>query len=131
MLEPNNLWVQTWQSATPLPAYRQKRIFDDTKEAEKVLHFFSNLDPSKLALLLMPLLLHNAIDTISRRHSRQPLARVSSLLQDAESLLAMIQHPSLDTLPLYQVSTTVCIHYLQIVGALKSFLSKMGCHKKV
>lgn len=33
---PGNVWYEAWQSAKPVPAYRQKRLFDDTKEAEKV-----------------------------------------------------------------------------------------------
>lgn len=103
MLQQDNVWIETWQSATPLPVYRQKRIFDDTKEAEKVLHFFANLRPCELAMGLMPLLLHSAVERMQQRLSKQPLAKVDGLLQDAMSLLATIQQPSLDTLPLYQV----------------------------
>lgn len=33
---PGNIWSEAWQSAKPVPARRQKRLFDDTKEAEKV-----------------------------------------------------------------------------------------------
>ena len=33
---PGNVWVDVWQSARPVPARRQRRLFDDTKEAEKV-----------------------------------------------------------------------------------------------
>ena len=33
---PGNIWTETWHSAKPVPARRQKRLFDDTKEAEKV-----------------------------------------------------------------------------------------------
>ena len=33
---PGNMWVEVWQTARPVPARRQKRLFDDTKEAEKV-----------------------------------------------------------------------------------------------
>ena len=36
MLIPGNMWVEVWQSARPVPARRQRRLFDDTKEAEKV-----------------------------------------------------------------------------------------------
>ena len=105
MLQPDNVWAETWESATPLPAYRQKRIFDDTKEAEKVLHFFANLKPSELSMALMPMLLHSAILRLQQRLKTQPLARVEGVLQDALSLLATIQQPSLDSLPLYQVHT--------------------------
>ncbi len=33
---PGNMWSEVWQSAKPVPVRRQKRLFDDTKEAEKV-----------------------------------------------------------------------------------------------
>ena len=33
---PGNMWVEVWQSAKPIPARRQRRLFDETKEAEKV-----------------------------------------------------------------------------------------------
>ncbi len=103
----DNVWVETWQSATPLPAYRQKRIFDDTKEAEKVLHFFASLRLSELAMALMPLLLHSAALRLRQRLRTQPLARAEGILQDALLLLATVQQPSLDSLPLYQVAPRI------------------------
>lgn len=36
MMIPGNMWVETWETARVTPARRQKRLFDDTKEAEKV-----------------------------------------------------------------------------------------------
>ena len=33
---PGNMWVEVWQNAKPVPCRRQRRLFDDTKEAEKV-----------------------------------------------------------------------------------------------
>jgi len=33
---PGSVWVEVWQNARPVPARRQRRLFDDTKEAEKV-----------------------------------------------------------------------------------------------
>lgn len=33
---PGNMWVEAWETARVTPARRQKRLFDDTKEAEKV-----------------------------------------------------------------------------------------------
>ncbi|XP_076118047.1 rab3 GTPase-activating protein catalytic subunit-like isoform X3 [Mytilus galloprovincialis] len=58
---PGNVWYEAWQSAKPVPAYRQKRLFDDTKEAEKVLHFLSAMKPADVILQLMPCLIHAAI----------------------------------------------------------------------
>ena len=37
---PGNMWLEVWQNAKPVPARRQRRLFDDTKEAEKVLCIF-------------------------------------------------------------------------------------------
>lgn len=34
---PGNMWVEAWETARVTPARRQKRLFDDTKEAEKVI----------------------------------------------------------------------------------------------
>lgn len=34
---PGNMWVETWETARTVPARRQRRLFDDTKEAEKVI----------------------------------------------------------------------------------------------
>lgn len=33
---PGNMWQEVWESARPVPVRKQKRLFDDTKEAENV-----------------------------------------------------------------------------------------------
>lgn len=33
---PGNMWVEAWESAKATPVRRQRRLFDDTKEAERV-----------------------------------------------------------------------------------------------
>ena len=33
---PGNIWSEVWKTAKPVPSRRQKRLFDDTKEAENV-----------------------------------------------------------------------------------------------
>ena len=61
MQQTDNIWIESWQLATPLPAYKQKRLFDDTREAEKVLHYLEKLHPSELALATLPILLDHSI----------------------------------------------------------------------
>jgi Rab3 GTPase-activating protein catalytic subunit len=34
---PGNLWEETWRSARPIPVSQQVRLFNETKEAEKVI----------------------------------------------------------------------------------------------
>ena len=70
MRQPDNIWVETWHSTSPQPAYRQRRLFDDTKEAEKVLHYFAGMRPSALALSLMPVALHSGIIALRNRLSQ-------------------------------------------------------------
>ena len=40
-----------------VPARRQRRIFDDTREAEKVVQWVAGLSPADVAQLLLPTLL--------------------------------------------------------------------------
>ena len=69
MQQPNNAWVEAWQGAVPLPAYKQKRLFDDTREAEKVLHYLAGFRVCDLALSIMPVVLHAALESLSTRQS--------------------------------------------------------------
>lgn len=50
MLLPGNMWLEAWESARPVPARRQKRLFDDTKEAEKVIKILTIIYLFKQAL---------------------------------------------------------------------------------
>lgn len=61
MLIPDNTWQMVWKTAKPVPARRQKRLFDDAKEAEKVLHFFESRNIGQIAEITMASLFHSAI----------------------------------------------------------------------
>ncbi|KAI4464155.1 rab3 gtpase-activating protein catalytic subunit [Holotrichia oblita] len=61
MLISDNTWVEMWESAKPVPANRQRRLFDDTREAEKVLHFLDSRNLAEIAELLLPILFHTSI----------------------------------------------------------------------
>jgi Rab3 GTPase-activating protein catalytic subunit len=60
MMIPGNTWQTVWSSAKPVPARRQKRLFDDTKEAEKVLHFFESQTLGSIGQLTITPLFHSA-----------------------------------------------------------------------
>ncbi|XP_013182913.2 rab3 GTPase-activating protein catalytic subunit [Amyelois transitella] len=57
MLLPGNPWVETWSVARPVPAARQRRLFDETREAEQVLHFLRSRSVSSVSELLLPAIL--------------------------------------------------------------------------
>ena len=76
MQASNNLWHEMWRAAKPVPAWRQKRLFDDTKEAEKILHTFSSLRLGQVATLLLPAVFHASahrlLDELSTVQEQQP-----------------------------------------------------------
>lgn len=59
MMIPGNTWQTVWKSAKPVPARRQKRLFDDTKEAEKVLHFLESQTLGSIGQLTVAPLFHS------------------------------------------------------------------------
>jgi len=67
MLVEGNIWLDTWTQARAVPAKRQRRLFDDTREAEKVLHYLANLRPGEACRLLLPCLLQAAVVEVHER----------------------------------------------------------------
>lgn len=92
MLIADNTWVQMWETAKVVPANRQKRLFDDTREAEKVLHFLDSRNTSQIAELLLAVL-SNAVVCRLLEESEQVKAelpetteKLCHLLKTAERL---------------------------------------------
>ena len=63
---PGNTWQEVWFQSKPISAYLQKRLFDDTKEAEKVLHFLASLKPGEMVLHILPLIIHAALRRLEK-----------------------------------------------------------------
>ncbi|CRL04576.1 CLUMA_CG017645, isoform A [Clunio marinus] len=61
MMIPGNTWQTVWSSAKPVPARRQRRLFDDTKEMEKVLHFLECQTLGSIGELTIAPLFHSAL----------------------------------------------------------------------
>lgn len=59
MLIPGNTWQTVWNAAKPVPAKRQKRLFDDTKEAEKALHYFETRTIGQICQLTVAPIFHS------------------------------------------------------------------------
>ncbi|XP_044596449.1 rab3 GTPase-activating protein catalytic subunit isoform X2 [Cotesia glomerata] len=76
---PNNPWATTWNSAQPVPAHRQKRLFDDTKEAEKTIQFLACRRIGEICQLLMPVLAHAALQALAQ-HKQQAIAKLPDII---------------------------------------------------
>ena len=63
-MSKESVWKEVWYVAKPIPIWQQKRLFDDTKEAERILHFFIQSEMKTVASLIMPSLLHAAYNRI-------------------------------------------------------------------
>ncbi|XP_058816303.1 rab3 GTPase-activating protein catalytic subunit [Topomyia yanbarensis] len=65
MMIPGNTWKTVWENARPVPARRQRRLFDDAKEAEKVLHYIESRTIGQIAQLTMSSLFHSSVKILS------------------------------------------------------------------
>ncbi|XP_077303937.1 rab3 GTPase-activating protein catalytic subunit isoform X1 [Lithobates pipiens] len=75
---PNNMWVEAWETAKPTPARRQRRLFDDTKEAEKVLHYLAMQKPADLARHLLPCVIHAALLKVKEEEIAEDIPSVKA-----------------------------------------------------
>lgn len=102
MLIPDNPWITTWTSAQFVPAHRQKRMFDDTKEARKVLDYLNAKRIGQISELLLPVLTHAALYTLSQ----QKQDALPNLPDVTRSILTKLQYatkPLQQNINLYKV----------------------------
>lgn len=85
MLIPGNMWQTTWDQAKPVPARRQRRLFDDTKEAEKVLHFFELMSIGHLIQITISSLVHAVIEKL-----QEEVKELAEIIPDWEIMLKKV-----------------------------------------
>ncbi|XP_063144774.1 rab3 GTPase-activating protein catalytic subunit isoform X1 [Candoia aspera] len=78
---PSNMWVEAWETAKPIPARRQRRLFDDTREAEKVLHYLAIQKPADLARHLLPCVIHAAVLKVKEEESVEDIGSVKKIIK--------------------------------------------------
>ncbi|KAL1434307.1 hypothetical protein MTO96_011935 [Rhipicephalus appendiculatus] len=75
----------------PMPAHRQKRLFDDTKEAEKVLYYLLSLHPAEIVKLLIPILIHCALAHIIDHAHEGPRSLTTFLEQTISKVASQLR----------------------------------------
>ncbi|KAK2815399.1 hypothetical protein Q5P01_025866 [Channa striata] len=93
MMIPGNMWVEAWETARVTPARRQRRLFDDTKEAEKVLHYLSVQKPADLTRHLLPCIFHAALLKLKEEESKEDIPSVKKNIQQAICQASKLLHP--------------------------------------
>lgn len=101
MMILNNPWTTAWSSAQPVPAHRQKRLFDDTREAEKALHYLSSQRLGQVAQLLVPSLIHAALYTLGLQ-KQDALPNLPDVTQSILNKLQQATKPIHQKLHLYE-----------------------------
>ncbi|CAL8267074.1 unnamed protein product [Lota lota] len=126
---PGNMWAEAWDTARSVPARRQKRLFDDTKEAEKVLHYLSVQKPADLTRHLLPCILHAAILKLKEEESVEDIPSVKKAVQQATSHASkQLRHPNPDHKKLEEViSQLVAVE--TVIARARSLKAKFGVGK--
>lgn len=87
---PGNTWLEVWETALPVPAKWQKRLFNDTIEAEKILDYLERKTPNEFIELLLPVLTVCVIQKLLEESADEELPGVdetlSKLIKKAERL---------------------------------------------
>ncbi|XP_028927395.1 rab3 GTPase-activating protein catalytic subunit isoform X2 [Ornithorhynchus anatinus] len=78
---PGNMWVEAWETAKAVPARRQRRLFDDTREAEKVLHYLAIQKPADLARHLLPCIIHAAVLKVKEEEALEEIPSVKKIIK--------------------------------------------------
>ncbi|KAG8201721.1 hypothetical protein JTE90_012782 [Oedothorax gibbosus] len=122
MLLPGNMWLESWESARAVPARRQRRLFDDTREAEKVLHFLASAKTSEVVTFLMPMLVHCAILQLAEEGEECPRS-LPLKLEEATIKAAKVMR-SYD--PKYETVLRLLYEAEVIVAQMQSVSTKFG-----
>uniref|UniRef100_A0A667YYH4 Rab3 GTPase-activating protein catalytic subunit n=1 Tax=Myripristis murdjan TaxID=586833 RepID=A0A667YYH4_9TELE len=121
---PGNMWVEAWETARATPARRQRRLFDDTKEAEKVLHYLAVQKPADLTSHLLPCILHAAILKLKEEESVEDIPSVKKAIQQATSHASkVLHHPSPDYKKLELIAVET------VIARARSLKAKFGIGK--
>ena len=130
MKTEGNIWAGLWEQvritaqsamfsikflqARSVPARRQRRLFDDTKESEKVMTFLTGLSPGDLASILHPVLLQAGhLRLLEASHDCEAEDQDQSHRDLVQSIVKLAR---LQCLPEVVVIADICIEiYLMIM----------------
>ncbi|XP_059822242.1 rab3 GTPase-activating protein catalytic subunit [Hypanus sabinus] len=126
---PGNMWVEVWETAKPTPARRQRRLFDDTREAEKVLHYLVGLKPADLTRHLLPCILHAALLKIKEEESVEDIPSVKKLIQQIITQAGkLLRYSNPDIKKLEEIISQI-ISAEAIIARSRSLQAKFGIKK--
>lgn len=98
-----NMWIEVWNSAKSVPVRKQKRLFDDTKEAEKVFEWLNSLTICKVVQELLPMLFYSSILCVLNE-SKEIINDYEALVDSLIDKAVKVTRNNRDDVKKYQVS---------------------------
>ncbi|XP_051003260.1 rab3 GTPase-activating protein catalytic subunit isoform X2 [Acomys russatus] len=126
---PSNMWVEAWETAKPVPARRQRRLFDDTREAEKVLHYLAMQKPADLARHLLPCVIHAAVLKVKEEESLENIPSVKKIIKQIIAHSSKVLHfPNPEDKKLEEIILQIT-NVEAIIARARSLKAKFGTEK--
>ncbi|NXX86160.1 RB3GP protein, partial [Urocolius indicus] len=126
---PSNMWVEAWETAKPVPARRQKRLFDDTREAEKVLHYLAIQKPADLARHLLPCVIHAAVLKVKEEEALEEISSVKKIIKQIISHSSkVLRFPNPEDKKLEEIIAQI-MSVEAIIARARSLKAKFGVEK--
>ncbi|XP_010212834.1 PREDICTED: rab3 GTPase-activating protein catalytic subunit [Tinamus guttatus] len=126
---PSNMWVEAWETAKPVPARRQKRLFDDTREAEKVLHYLVVQKPADLARHLLPCIIHAAVLKVKEEETLDGISSVKKIIKQIISHSSkVLRFPNPEDKKLEEIIAQI-MSVEAIIARARSLKAKFGVDK--
>ncbi|XP_065607464.1 rab3 GTPase-activating protein catalytic subunit isoform X2 [Cyrtonyx montezumae] len=126
---PSNMWVEAWETAKPVPARRQKRLFDDTREAEKVLHYLAVQKPADLARHLLPCIIHAAVLKVKEEEVLEDISSVKKIIKQIISHSSkVLRFPNPEDKKLEEIIAQI-MSVEAIIARARSLKAKFGVEK--
>ncbi|PKU32937.1 rab3 gtpase-activating protein catalytic hypothetical protein [Limosa lapponica baueri] len=126
---PSNMWVEAWETAKPVPARRQKRLFDDTREAEKVLHYLAVQKPADLARHLLPCIIHAAVLKVKEEEALEDISSVKKIIKQIISHSSkVLRFPNPEEKKLEEIIAQI-MSVEAIIARARSLKAKFGVEK--
>ncbi|XP_043641034.1 rab3 GTPase-activating protein catalytic subunit [Drosophila teissieri] len=131
MTTEGNTWQKVWEQAQAVPVSRQKRLFDDTNEALKVLHYMETRKMHEIYHLTIIPLLHSAILKLADILSNAKLDDLfSSQIEKLLSDLCRLSRSHSDELPPIKPLLADLAELERRFYQFKCFERLSGCPKK-
>eukprot|EP00850_Spirogloea_muscicola_P009159 SM000051S17519 [mRNA] locus=s51:39196:45982:+ [translate_table: standard] len=90
MEESGNLWREVWDKAEAAPAFKQRPLFDHTREAEKVMHYLETINPQDLIGQLLDIAAASAAHVLTQPGSLEDNPVLRAAEGRLEALLTTI-----------------------------------------